>query len=141
MYLLDVNVVLAAFRADHPHYGEVRPWFDTTLAEREPFGAPVWVWHALLRLATNRRVFRVVSSPADVFSFADAVMAQPGYTYLAPGPRHLDILRRVCVDASAAGDLIPNAVLASLALEFDCEVVSLDRDFSRFPVRLVRPGS
>jgi predicted nucleic acid-binding protein len=28
MHLLDVNIVLAAHRDDHPHYPSVRPWFD-----------------------------------------------------------------------------------------------------------------
>ena len=139
MYLLDVNVVVAAFRDDHPHHRAVRRWFDRTLAEREPFTAPAWVWHALLRLATNRRVFPVPSSPTDVLDFVDAVGAQPGYTPLTPGPRHLALVRRMCVEASATGDLIPDAVLAALALEFDCEIASLDRDFTRFPVRLVNP--
>lgn len=139
VYLLDVNVVLAAFRDDHPHHRDVRRWFDLTLAERELFTAPVWVWHALLRLATNRRVFPVPSNPTDVLDFVDAVQAQPGYTPLAPGPRHLVLVRRICDEASAAGDLIPDAVLAALAVEFDCEVASLDRDFKRFPVRLVHP--
>lgn len=139
VYLLDVNVVVAAFRNDHAHHREVRRWFDLTLAEREPFTAPVWVWHALLRLATNRRVFPVPSSPTEVLDFVDAVDAQPGYTPLAPGPRHLALVRRMCDRGSATGDLIPDAVLAAVAVEFDCEVVSMDQDFKRFPVRLVNP--
>lgn len=139
MYLLDVNVVVATFRDDHLHHREVRRWFDVTLAEREPFAAPVWVWHALLRLATNRRVFPVPSSPTDVLDFIEAVDAQPGFIPVAPGPRHLALVRRMCDEGSAAGDLVPDAVLAALAVEFDCEVVSMDQDFKRFPVRLISP--
>jgi predicted nucleic acid-binding protein len=38
-------------------------------------------------------------------------------------------------------DLIPDAVLAALAVEYGAEVVSFDRDLARFPgLRWVRPG-
>lgn len=39
------------------------------------------------------------------------------------------------------GDLVPDAVIAAMALEYGCEVVTLDRDFARFTsVRRHRPG-
>jgi len=59
VYLLDVNVVLAAHRRDHPHHGTVRPWFDRLAADDEPFTVPVVVWASFLRLATNRRILIV----------------------------------------------------------------------------------
>jgi predicted nucleic acid-binding protein len=37
------------------------------------------------------------------------------------------------VEANATADLIPDAVLAAIALEHGAVVVSLDRDFARFP--------
>src|ERR671925_32603 len=59
VYLLDVNVVLAAHRGDHPHHQPVRAWFDETVAGDEPFAVPDLVWASFLRLATNRRIFEV----------------------------------------------------------------------------------
>lgn len=57
------------------------------------------------------------------------------------GPRHLDLLSKVCADAEAAGDLVPDAVLAAIATEHGGTVVSFDRDFARFPdLRWERPG-
>jgi predicted nucleic acid-binding protein len=44
MYLLDVNVVLAAHRSDHPHYQTVRPWFDYLIAREKQFTVPLTVW-------------------------------------------------------------------------------------------------
>ncbi|MGH3927497.1 MAG: PIN domain-containing protein [Pseudonocardiaceae bacterium] len=39
------------------------------------------------------------------------------------------------------GDLVPDAVIAAIALEYGCEVVTLDRDFARFTsVRHERPS-
>jgi predicted nucleic acid-binding protein len=40
VYLLDVNVVLAAHRDDHPQHAAVRPWFDRLMASDDPFTVP-----------------------------------------------------------------------------------------------------
>jgi predicted nucleic acid-binding protein len=65
VFLLDVSVVLAAHRADHPDHSSVRTWFDRTLGGDEPFGVPLFVWGSFLRLATNRRIFEVPTPRPD----------------------------------------------------------------------------
>jgi predicted nucleic acid-binding protein len=42
------------------------------------------------------------------------------------------VLKRLCAEAEATGDLVPDAVLGAIAVEHGCEVVTLDRDFARF---------
>ncbi len=133
MYLLDVNVVLAAHRDDHPQHGMVRPWFDQLLAGDEVFTVPALVWAAFLRLGTNRRVFSVPASRAEAFAFIEAVDAQPNHLAAGPGVRHLALLRQLCDEADAVGDLVPDAVITAVATEHSCQVVTLDRDFARFP--------
>lgn len=133
MYLLDVNVVLAAHRGDHPQHGAVRPWFDRLVAADEPFTVPTVVWVSFLRLATNRRIFTVPTPRADAWAFVDATLRQPHHLLLGPGPRHLALVRRLCDEGDAIGDLVPHAVIAAVAAEHDCAVATLDRDFARFP--------
>lgn len=132
MFLLDVNVVLAAHRGDHPHHPGVRPWFDALLAGAEPFMVPLVVWGSFLRLATNRRIFPVPTGLDEAFTFVDAVLAQPGHLGLGPGPRHLTLLRSLCEETDATGDLVPDAVVAAIAAEHSATVATLDRDFARF---------
>ena len=133
MFLLDVNVVLAAHRDDHPHHGPVRSWFDETLAGDEPFAIPMTIWASFLRLATNRRVFEVPTPRLDAFAFIEATCAQPLHVPLGPGRRHLRLVRQLCDEADALGDLVVDAVIGAIAVEYDCELVTLDRDFVRFP--------
>jgi toxin-antitoxin system PIN domain toxin len=133
MLLLDVNVVLAAHRGDHPHHRPVRAWFDELLRGEGRFTVPVTVWASFLRLATNRRIFPVPTPLAEAFAFIDAVRTQPRHVPVSPGNRHLELLARCCTEADAVGDLVPNAVLAAIALEHGLEIVTLDRDFARFP--------
>ncbi len=141
MKLLDVNVVLAAHRADHPHHETVRPWFDATLAG-EPFAVPATVWASFVRIATNRRIFTVPTPLEDAFAFLRAVRAQPSHRELAPGAAHLATFERLCIDSDAAGDLAADAYIAALAVEHGAVLVSFDRDFARFTgLRWELPGA
>lgn len=133
VYLIDVNVVLAAHRSDHGLYKKVRPWFDDLMAGDEPFSVPVGMWASFLRLATNRKLFPIPTPRAEAFAFLDAVRSQPHHLTLEPGPRHLALLRTQCDDADAVGNLVPDAVLAALAVEHGCIIATADRDFARFP--------
>jgi uncharacterized protein len=138
--LLDVNVVLAAHRGDHPDHASVRGWFDAMLAGDERFTVPAFVWTSFLRLATNRRIFEVPTPRTEAFAFVEATSAQPLHLQVGPGPRHLALLRQLCDEADALGDLIADAAIAAIAAEHGCEVVTLDRDFARFEsVRHRRP--
>lgn len=140
MLLLDVNVVLAAHRADHPQHASILSWFSGILEGTEPFCVPTVVWGSFLRLSTNRRIFEIPTPLPEAFAFVEAVCAQPHHLSLAPGPTHLSFVRRLCEEADATGDLVPDAIIAAIALEHGCTVASLDRDFARFSsITHVRP--
>ncbi len=90
------------------------------------------VWSSFVRIVTNRRIFAVPSPAADAFDFVRAVRDQPRHVSIAPGDRHLEVFEQLCVDGQAVGDLVPDAYIASLALEQGASVATLDRDFARF---------
>jgi uncharacterized protein len=130
--LLDVNVILAAHRDDHPDFEIARGWLDRTVEAHTPFAVPDLVAGAFLRIATNRRIFSIPTPVDEAFAFLRALREQPAHTLLAPGPRHLSLLEELCASADASGDLIADAQLAAIALEHAAELVSFDRDFARF---------
>ena len=111
MLLIDVNILLAAHRNDHPQHAVVREWFDALLAGDDPFTVPTVVWGSFLRLATHRRIFTVPTPRADAFAFIESICAQPHFLATSPGPRHRTLLKRLCTAGDAAGDLVPDAVL------------------------------
>lgn len=141
MRLLDVNVVLAAHRDDHPHFEPARAWLDRTLTMGTPFSVPDLVAGSFLRVATNSRIFATPTPIAEAFAYLRALRMQPGHALLGPGPRHLELMEKLCMDADARGDLIPDVQLAALTIEHACELVSFDRDFARFAdLRWTLPG-
>ncbi|HET8929622.1 MAG TPA: type II toxin-antitoxin system VapC family toxin [Acidimicrobiales bacterium] len=142
MILLDVNIVLAAHRRDHPHHRSARGFIDDLDESSASFGVPMTVWHSFLRLATNRRIFEVPTPPADALAFIQAVRAQARHEPCEPGADHLRILGTLVTRADAKGDLVPDAVLAAIAIENAASLASFDRDFARFDdLDWVLPGS
>ena len=49
-----------------------------------------------------------------------------------PTEAHVDILRRLVVDGDLRGNLIIDAVLAALAIEYGVAIGSAESDFARF---------
>lgn len=140
MNLLDVNVVLAAHRDDHPQFAPARAWLDDALRTRARFSVIDLVAGSFVRLATNRRIFVTPSTAVEAFAYLGALRDQPGHVTVAPGPRHLELFESLCQSADATGDLAPDAQIAAIAIEHGAEVISFDRDFARFgDLRWSRP--
>lgn len=141
MIVLDVNVVLAAFRQDHAFHDRTRPWLQRLFREEDAIIVPDVVWVGFIRLATNSRVFEVPSTIKDAFTFTDAVCGASAYR-LVPGLTDgLAVFRDVSVGSESWGNLVPDAYIASIALSHGCPVASFDRDFRRFDgLEVVLPG-
>lgn len=132
-FLPDVNVVVASHHEKHPQHKAARGWLDHVVETKQPFGIPNLVWGSFLRLASDWRVFPKPRSRDELFAFVNAIRGQDAYTPVEPGPGHLEILRDLCEEGDASGNLVPGAVLAAIASENSCEIVTFDRDFARFP--------
>ena len=91
------------------------------------------VLSGFVRVATHPRVFDPPAGTKQALEFADAVRAQPTAVIVAPADRHWAIFERLCTTAGARGNIVPDAYLAALAIETGAELVTTDRDFSRFP--------
>jgi toxin-antitoxin system PIN domain toxin len=133
MILVDVNVLVNAFRGDAPRHGEARSWLEELVYSEGSFGLADLVLSGYLRVVTHPRVFDPPTPLAEAMEFAQALRGQPNCIHVSPGRRHWDIFTRLCREAEARGNLIPDAYLAALAIESGSEWVTTDRDFSRFP--------
>lgn len=133
MLLPDVNVLVYAHRQDGPEYLLYRRWLEGMVGGDAAFGMADLVLSGFLRIVTSPRVF-AYPTPIDVAtSFAEELRVLPNCVPVAPGPRHWSIFCRLCREAGAKGNLVPDAYLAALAIESGSEWVTTDRGFSRFP--------
>ncbi|MGE0600229.1 MAG: type II toxin-antitoxin system VapC family toxin [Dehalococcoidia bacterium] len=141
MLLLDVNVLFYAHREEFPQHTQAREWVEELISSGRSFAATHGTLSAVVRLATNVRWIQHPSPFDEVFGFCAQIRAAGGWVDLNPGPRHWEIFERLCRRADARGDLVPDAFLAALAIENDCELISFDRGLRRFPgLRLSLPG-
>lgn len=133
MVLIDVNVLLYAFRADSPAHEAYRDWLEALVNSDEPYGAADAVLAAFVRIATHPRIFNPPATLEDALGFAAALRSRPNCLSVAPGPRYCEIFARLCRAAGAKGNLVADAAFAALAVESGSEWVTTDRDYSRFP--------
>ncbi len=133
MRLVDVNVLVYAFRTDAPDHTAYAAWLEELVNSDEAYAASDIVLSGFLRVVTHARVFTPPTPVPAALAFVDTFRSQPAAVPLQPGPRHWEIFTRLCRDVSARGNLVPDAFLAAIAIESGSEFITTDRDYARFP--------
>lgn len=132
MILPDVNVLVHAFRKDSNDHALCRSWLEGVVNGDTRYGISPQVLSNVIRITTHPRVFAQPSSLDEVIDFCSFFLQQSICLRIEPGDCHWDIFARLCLDADARGNLVPDAWFAALAIESGCEWVTLDRDYARF---------
>jgi uncharacterized protein len=130
--LPDINVLVYAHRRDTHEHRPFKRWLEGVVEADRAYALSDLVLSGFVRVVTHPRIFREPSSLDDALAFAEQLLGQPNCVLVQPGPRHWDIFVRLCRNASARGNLIPDAFFAALAIEAGCEWITTDRDFARF---------
>lgn len=132
MILPDVNVLVYAHREDVRDHRAYRDWLESTINADSAFGLSDLVVSGFVRIVTHPRIFRYPSSLTDALQFAEDLRGRPNRVAIAPGRDHWRIFRRLCEEAGAKGNLVPDAWFAAMAIEHGCEWITADGDFARF---------
>jgi toxin-antitoxin system PIN domain toxin len=130
--LPDVNILVHAFRSDSSEHGRCRSWLDGVVNGDARYAMAPQVLGAVIRITTHPKVFVKPSSMDEVLRFCNILLAQSRCVVIQPGERHWEIFTRLCTEAEARGNLVPDAWFAALAMESGCEWITLDRDYARF---------
>lgn len=139
MKVVDANVLLYATNSSSAQHQSAHSWLAGALAGSEPIGFPWVSLLAFVRVSTNPRMFVSPLATSTAFDLVDSWLAQPAATVIAPTTRHAVVLRGLLEQAGTAANLTTDAHLAALAVEYGAEVVTFDRDFVRFAVKIYRP--
>jgi len=128
----DANLLLYAYDASSPFHAKAAQWWSGLLSSREPVGLCPVVAFAFLRLSTHGRVFDQPLSVAEARTHIRSWLDRPNTRWLVPGPNHLDSAGELLEQAGTGGNLVTDAQIAALALEFKATVHTADTDFARF---------
>ncbi len=129
----DVNVLVAASRADHPHHDVARKWLESSLDSATTgaaFTLMPMVIASFLRLVTSPKIFLLPTPVEEAVTFIDALLAAPGVQMAQLGPEWSK-LRQLCLAKGLGGNDIPDAWLSSAVAQIGEHLVTFDRDFRR----------
>ena len=133
----DVNVLVAASRADHPHHAVAHDWLESAIGSTGTGAALTlmpMVLARFLRLVTSPKIFRFATPIEDAVAFVDALLASPG-VQLAPLGPEWSKLRQLCLDKQLGGNDVPDAWLSAAVTHLGEHLVSFDRDFRKLLAR------
>lgn len=133
MNLVDANVLLYAVNSDAPRHDAARAWLDESLSGE---ATVAFSWVALLafmRLSTNIGLFPVPLTTDGALDRVDAWLSAAPAVVLEPTLEHHRVMRRLLAGVGVGGNLVNDAHLAALSIEYRGVVVSYDNDFARFP--------
>jgi len=128
----DLNLLLYAHNDGAPYHDDARRWWEASVNGSERVGVPWAVATGFVRLM-NPRVLVDPATPDAAAGFVDEWFRLPNVSPLNPGRDHLALFRRCLAAAGVGANLVTDAHLAALAMEYQAELHSNDTDFSRFP--------
>ena len=141
MTLIDANRLIYAHVVSLPQHERAREWLDSQLNGHAPVGLPWSSLLAFLRLVTNPRVFEQPEPIASAWEQVRAWLAGDVVWIPQPGKQHAELLGELLALPGIQANLVPDADLAALALEYGLTLYSTDGDFARFPrLRWVEPA-
>lgn len=132
MKLLDVNLLLYAVDETSARFERAHPWVEAALASRETIALPWAVLLAFARLTTRPQVMASPLTSDEALDLIDGWLARPNTIVVQPTERHTAVLRELLAPLGTGGNLVTDAHLAALAIEYGAELNSCDSDFSRF---------
>jgi hypothetical protein len=137
--LVDVNVLVAAHRADHPRHRGALATLDG--AGREGFAMCAHTWNGFLRLVTHPQVFADPTPLPTALAAVAAWRGRPRSETLTDTPASWETFTRLCRQHQAGGNAMYDLHLAALAIAHGCALLSGDQGFARIHgLRWIDPG-
>ena len=82
---------------------------------------------------TGPSLLETPATPEAAFGYVGDWLRFPHVIPINPGLGHLPLFRQNLIATGVGGNLVTDAHIASLAMEYQAEVHSNDADFGRFP--------
>jgi len=129
---VDTNILVYALQPGVPQHNEALRRLAALAGGRSPWAIPYPCVAQFLRVVTHR-AYRPVIPVAAAWHNLDTLLGSPTVQLLTPTRQHLPMLREVIDESGAIGDLVYDAQIVTLCLEYGVrEILTADRDFRRF---------
>jgi toxin-antitoxin system PIN domain toxin len=137
---IDTNVLVYSEIVSSVHHRAARRLL-TELAEGPIAWAIPWPCvYEFLRVVTHTRVFAPPVPLELALHDLGQILASPTLVLLSETERHAEVMMAVVNESGVTGNLLHDAHIAALCIEHGVsELLTGDRDFSRFPLRVANP--
>lgn len=130
--LLDANLLIYAVNEQATEHEAAKEWLTEHLNGPRRVGIPWQSIGAFLRIVTHPRAFANPLGPRAAWERVTDWLAAPASWLPEPGRDHATILGGLISSYEISGNVIPDAMLAALAIEHGLALCSSDTDFARF---------
>lgn len=132
MIVPDTNLLVFAYNMDAPQHTSAQQWWDGLINGTERVGVPWVVATGFIRVISNGRAVTPTLELTEAVDLVGDWFRNSHIAPIDPGPAHMDHFRRFLGVFGSGPNLVPDAHIAAIAMEYDAEVHSADRDFGRF---------
>jgi uncharacterized protein len=138
--LVDANILLYAVDSESVHHEQAATWLSEQLNGNHRVGLPWESLTAFVRIATHPRAAARPMTAADAWELVEDWLAVPTAWVPLPTEQHASVLGSLLTKYRLAGNLVPDAHMAALAIEHGLTLCSADTDFARFSeIRWLNP--
>lgn len=133
MKLVDANTLIYAVDESAVHHQAAVTWLDGAMNSHETVLLP---WVSLLAFVRITTQPRLLDHPLPTSTATEIVaewLRRPNTLAPEPDSRHLARLTEIlAATGGRGGNLVNDAHLAALAIQYDATVITFDSDFGRF---------
>lgn len=134
MIAVDTNVLVHAHRRDSRWHVSAIKTLESLAIGRDAWAIPWPCIHEFYAIATHARIYAPPSKPAQAMAQLRAWRESPSLTLLAEDEAYWPVLESLVDRSRITGAAIHDARIAALCLRHGAhELLTADRDFSRFP--------
>ena len=134
MIAVDTNILVHAHRRDSELHASAKERIGQLARGSASWAIPWPCLHEFYSVVTHPRIFDPPSTPAEAIEQVRVWVEAPSASVLTESRNHLAALESLVVSAAVTGGQIHDARIAAICLSNGVsELVTLDRDFSRYP--------
>ena len=134
MRAVDTNILVYAQLATLPEYETANALLGDLATGAAPWVIPWPCVYEYLRVVSHPRFHHPPIAMRDAVAELADLFTSPSLNLVRETPDHWHILKRVLDESGVSGNLIHDAHIVALCLEHGVsELITADRDFSRFP--------
>jgi uncharacterized protein len=129
--LIDVNVLVATYREDHPNHATARKWLLEAVNNENSSAdilISVGIASSFLRLVTNVKIFPKPASSEEAVDFIDWLLESKKVQFIQ-STSEWETFRSLVIKGKLTVNEVPDAHLASLALSLSEPFVTFDKEF------------